>query len=86
MRIHRLEARHIFHYNTVNKGLTKIFAVQKMQIAWRKLNSILNPSGAQVYRVIGTLNGKTVRKNFQTRAEAVTSKQQLEIRRLNEDS
>jgi hypothetical protein len=56
-----------------------------MKKAKFKISPFLNPSGAHVYRVSGTLNGKTVRKNFQTREEAVTCKQQLEIRRLNED-
>ena len=46
----------------------------------------LNPSGNKVYRVKGTLNGKSIRKNFKTRKEAIAFRQQLEITFLNQES
>lgn len=36
-----------------------------------KITDFINPSGATAYRVSGTLDGKTIRKNFKTREEAV---------------
>jgi integrase len=46
----------------------------------------LNPSGNKVYRVKGTLDGKSIRKNFKTRKEAIAFRQQLEITFLNQES
>ena len=54
-------------------------AKQKFKIARFK-----NPSGELVHRVSGTLHGKRIRKNFQTRSEAVAFRQKLEVKRLNE--
>lgn len=49
-----------------------------------KITKFTNPSGNQVYRVSGTLNGERIRRNYTTRAEAVGARQKLEIRALNE--
>ena len=51
-----------------------------------KITRFRNPSGQFVHRVSGTLNGERIRKNFETRNEAVAFRQKLEIKRLNEAS
>ena len=51
-----------------------------------KITDFLNPSGSRVFRVSGTLDGKTIRKNFKSRAEAVAHRQELEIEFLNGES
>lgn len=51
-----------------------------------KLTRFTNPSGQQVWRLSGTLNGKRIRNNFLTREEAVEARQALEIKYLNEES
>ncbi len=51
-----------------------------------KLSKFTNPSGQEVWRLSGTLNGKRIRKNFATRAEAVSERQGLEIEHLNGES
>jgi hypothetical protein len=51
-----------------------------------KITDFLNPSGKRVYRVSGTLDGKTIRKNFQSRSDAVEYRQKLEIEFLNGES
>lgn len=48
-----------------------------------KITDFLNPSGTRVFRVSGTLNGKTIRKNFKSRAAAVGYRQELDIELLN---
>ena len=45
-----------------------------------------NPSGDVVFRVTGTLDGKRVRKNFPTRAEAEVERQAYEIQAMQADS
>ncbi len=46
------------------------------------VSQFTNPSGEIVFRVSGWLDGKRVRKNFSTRAEAKTECQILEVQRL----
>jgi integrase len=48
-----------------------------------KISRFLNPSGDEVFRLSGTLNGKRIRKNFKTRDEAVAERQVLEVEHLN---
>lgn len=48
-----------------------------------KISEFTNPSGASAWRLSGTLNGKRIRENFKTRAEAVTQRQAYEVERLN---
>ena len=48
-----------------------------------KIVDFINPSGARVYRVTGTLDGKTIRKNFKTKSEAVTFRQQMDVKQLS---
>jgi site-specific recombinase XerD len=51
-----------------------------------KITRFTNPSGMCAYRVSGTLDGKSVRKNFKTKSAAVAFRQQLEITFLNQQS
>jgi integrase len=51
-----------------------------------KIAKFTNPSGQDVWRLSGTLNGKRIRKNFPTRDEAVAERQQCEIEHLNGES
>jgi len=46
------------------------------------ISEFTNPSGEIVYRVSGWLDGKRVRKNFPTRAEAEAERQILDVQRL----
>jgi site-specific recombinase XerD len=45
-----------------------------------KITPFTNPSGDKVYRISGTLDGVTVRKNFKKRKDATECQQQLEIK------
>ena len=51
-----------------------------------KLSKFTNPSGQDVWRLSGTLNGKRIRKNFPSRDEAVAARQNLEIKFLEQES
>jgi integrase len=51
-----------------------------------KITRFTNPSGVRAYRVSGTLDGKSVRRNFKTKSAAVAFRQQLEITFLNQQS
>jgi len=51
-----------------------------------KITKFTNPSGQDVWRLSGTLNGKRIRKNFPTRADAADERQDLEIEHLNVQS
>jgi site-specific recombinase XerD len=51
-----------------------------------KITPFVNPSGAKAYRVSGTLDGKSIRKNFKSRSDAVAFRQDLEIKFLNQES
>lgn len=51
-----------------------------------KISRFTNPSGEEVWRLSGTLNGDRIRRNYSTRAQAVAERQRLEIRALNEVS
>ena len=46
------------------------------------ISDFTNPSGDIVFRVSGWLDGKRIRKNFVTHAEAKVEVDALEIRRL----
>ena len=51
-----------------------------------KITKFSNPSGQDVWRLSGTLNGKRIRKNFSTREDAVDERQHLDIEHLNNES
>ena len=51
-----------------------------------KITDFTNPSGTSVYRVSGTLDGETIRKNFKSREDAVAYRQELNIKYLNGES
>jgi integrase len=51
------------------------------QVAPFVITTFTNPSGEIVFRVSGSLDGKRVRKNFPTRAEAEAERQILEVQR-----
>lgn len=51
-----------------------------------EISEFTNPSGEIVFRVAGWLNGKRVRKNLATRAEAQAERQALEIAALQSES
>jgi len=57
-----------------------------MNQATFQISEFTNPSGDVVYRVSGWLDGKRVRKNFPTRAEAEAERQTLEIQLLQRDT
>lgn len=48
-----------------------------------KITPFINPSGAKVWRLSGTSNGKRIRENFKTRAEAVARRQKCTVEYLN---
>jgi integrase len=50
------------------------------------ISEFKNPSGEIVFRVSGQLDGKRVRKNFSTRAEAVAERKALEIARVQAET
>jgi hypothetical protein len=50
------------------------------------ISRFTNPSGEIVFRVDGYLDGKRVRKNVPTRADAETERQFLEIQRLQSET
>ncbi len=50
------------------------------------ISQFTNPSGEIVFRVAGWLDGRRVRKNFPTHAEAVAERQTLEIHRLQSET
>lgn len=50
------------------------------------ISEFTNPSGEIAYRVSGWLDGKRVRKNFPSRAEAEAERQVLEVQRLQTDT
>jgi integrase len=57
-----------------------------MNQATFQIAEFTNPSGDVVYRISGWLDGKRVRKNFPTRAEAEAERQTLEIQRLQRET
>ncbi|MBI5771173.1 MAG: site-specific integrase [Verrucomicrobia bacterium] len=50
------------------------------------ISEFTNPSGEIVFRVAGWLDGKRVRKNFPTRAEANAERQTLDVQRLQSET
>jgi integrase len=55
------------------------------QVSKFEISQFTNPSGDIVFRVSGWIDGKRVRKNLQTRAEAVAEKQVLELANMQEE-
>jgi site-specific recombinase XerD len=51
-----------------------------------KISEFTNPSGGKAWRLSGTLNGKRIRENYKSRAEAVAQRQEYEVERLNGES
>ena len=51
-----------------------------------KVTPFTNPSGEKVWKLSGTLNGKRIRENYRTRAEAISKRQEYEIERINGQS
>ncbi len=51
-----------------------------------RISEFTNPSGEIVFRVTGWLDGKRIRKNFPTRAEAMAERQILEIQRIQSET
>ena len=51
-----------------------------------QVTEFTNPSGDVVFRVSGWLDGKRVRKNLSTRAEAEAERQSLEIQHLQRET
>jgi integrase len=51
-----------------------------------KIVDFSNPSGARSYRVTGTLDGQTIRKNFKSKSEAIAFRQRMDIEFLNQES
>ncbi|HSI15935.1 MAG: tyrosine-type recombinase/integrase [Rariglobus sp.] len=56
------------------------------QAAQFVISEFTNPSGEIVFRVTGWLDGKRIRKNFPTRAEASAERQVLEIQRVQAET
>jgi len=52
------------------------------QVSQFVISEFTNPSGEIVFRVTGWLDGRRIRKNFPTRADAVTERQTLEIQHI----
>ncbi len=50
------------------------------------ISEFTNPSGEIVWRVAGWLDGKRIRKNYATRAEANAERQMLEVQRLQSET
>lgn len=50
------------------------------------ISAFTNPSGEIVHRVSGWLDGKRIRKNFRTRAEAEAERDVLEVKRVQEET
>ena len=48
-----------------------------------KITQVKNPSGAVAWRLSGTLNGKRIRENYKTRAQAVAKRQEYDVEHLN---
>ena len=48
-----------------------------------KISKFTNRGGSLSWRVSGSVNGKQIRRNFQSRADADAERQVLEIKRLN---
>ena len=51
-----------------------------------KISEFTNPSGGKAWRLSGTLNGKRIRENYKTRAEAVAKRQEYDVEHLNNES
>ncbi len=50
------------------------------------ISEFTNPSGEIVFRLTGWLDGKRIRKNFPTRAEAGAERQAMEIQQLQTET
>ena len=56
------------------------------QVSAFVISEFTNPSGEVVFRVSGWLDGKRVRKNFPSRAEAEAERQTLDVQRLQTET
>lgn len=56
------------------------------QAAQFVISEFTNPSGEIVFRVTGWLDGKRIRKNYPTQAEATAARQMLEIQHLQSET
>lgn len=56
------------------------------QVAPFVISEFTNPSGDVVFRVTGWLDGKRIRKNFVTRAEAMAERQTLDVLSVQSDT
>jgi hypothetical protein len=50
------------------------------------ISEFTNPSGEIVFRLTGWLDGKRIRKNFATRAEAGAERQTMEMQQIQSES
>ena len=50
-----------------------------------KITLFKNPSGVEVFRLSGTLNGKRIRENHSSREAAKSARQDYEIKLLNDE-
>jgi hypothetical protein len=50
------------------------------------ISEFTNPSGEIVFRLTGWLDGKRIRKNFSTRAEAASERQSMEIQQCQAET
>ena len=86
------DSRHLHHFRLVFMRVWLKFAELNLQISKVmskhrfKISPFTNPSGGKAYRVSGTLDGKSIRKNFKTRSDAVAYRQELEIQFLQGES
>ena len=86
------DSRHLHHFRLVFMRVWLKFAEFNLQISKVmskhrfKISPFTNPSGGKAYRVSGTLDGKSIRKNFKTRSDAVAYRQELEIQFLQGES
>jgi len=56
------------------------------QVAQFVISEFTNPSGEVVFRVTGWLDGKRIRKNYPTQAEATAARQMLEIQHIQSET
>ena len=79
----------VFSYEsgTPTADLPVVVANRSMnQVTPFVISEYSNPSGEVVYRVSGWVDGKRIRKNFATRAEALAERQSFEVQRLQAET
>ena len=83
------ESRPSRHFSSTFRGDLPIWngkSIKQVAKSRFKITRFTNPSGDEVWRLSGTLNGKRIRRNFKNRSEAVSERQRLEVRYQNETS